>query len=501
MTGNRSKLKNFVEKFIGSVRFGNDHLGAIMGYGDYVIGTDNLKRCWHISSNVYFENSSTNGIVERRNRTLVEATRTMMIFSKAPMFLWAEAVATACYNQNRSLIHTHHNKTPYELVHDKKPDLTFLRVFGALCYPTNDSEDLGKFQAKADFGIFVGYAPSRKGYRIYNKRTHRLMETIHVTFDECFVEWLLAGDVISTNLDETMNFSSQEPKQVLSRLTSDMSIIQSTSKIDDEPTLEDPQSIRSSTSFNNLHITLFTGDPNPDNYPQIILEDNKISSDNIVGNLSSFEPKNFKMAVIEDCWFQAMQDEIHEFDRLEYTDRAIRIFIANAATKNIIIFQMDVKTAFSNGDLKKKSLSVSLKDLKTRIILRIFINQAKYALETLKKYGMDLSNPVDTPMVDRLKLERGSHGDSQLTKLNLEECLCNAEHSGMSKSSRRSTSVSAQFLEIDWLDVIKEAKKHTISQLQGWNTSPCPGVVLKNPLDADHSFKTTDLTSIKFSIL
>ncbi|GJR29009.1 retrovirus-related pol polyprotein from transposon TNT 1-94 [Tanacetum coccineum] len=106
-----------------------------------------------------------NGVVERRNRTLVEAARTMMIFSKAPMFLWAEAVATACYTQNRSLIHTRHNKTPYELVHDKKPDLTFFRVFGALCYPTNDSENLGKFQAKADIGIFVGYAPSRKGKR------------------------------------------------------------------------------------------------------------------------------------------------------------------------------------------------------------------------------------------------------------------------------------------------------------------------------------------------
>ncbi|GKB91353.1 retrovirus-related pol polyprotein from transposon TNT 1-94, partial [Tanacetum coccineum] len=72
------------------------------------------------------------------------------------MFLWAEAVATACYTQNRSLIHTRHNKTPYELVHDKKPDLTFFRVFGALCYPANDSENLGKFQAKADIGIFVG---------------------------------------------------------------------------------------------------------------------------------------------------------------------------------------------------------------------------------------------------------------------------------------------------------------------------------------------------------
>ncbi|GJW14128.1 retrovirus-related pol polyprotein from transposon TNT 1-94 [Tanacetum coccineum] len=79
---------------------------------------------------------------------------------------------------------TRHNKTPYELVHDKKPDLTFLRVFGALCYPTNDSENSRKFQAKADIRIFVGYAPSRKGYKIYNKRTRRLMETIHATFDE-----------------------------------------------------------------------------------------------------------------------------------------------------------------------------------------------------------------------------------------------------------------------------------------------------------------------------
>ncbi|GJX66803.1 retrovirus-related pol polyprotein from transposon TNT 1-94 [Tanacetum coccineum] len=125
-----------------------------------------------------------NGVVERRNRTLVEAARTMLIFSKAPMFLWAEAVATACYTQNRSLIHTRHDKTPYELVHNKKPDLTFFWVFGALCYPTNDSENLGKLQPRADIGIFIGYAPSRKGYRIYNKRTRQIMETIHVQFDE-----------------------------------------------------------------------------------------------------------------------------------------------------------------------------------------------------------------------------------------------------------------------------------------------------------------------------
>ncbi|GKE71046.1 retrovirus-related pol polyprotein from transposon TNT 1-94, partial [Tanacetum coccineum] len=101
-----------------------------------------------------------NDVVERQNRTLVEAARTMLIFSKAPMFLWAEAVATACYTHNRSLIHTRYCKTPYELVHDKKPDLTFFRVFGALCYPTNDSEDLGKLQPTLDIGIFVGLVPN-----------------------------------------------------------------------------------------------------------------------------------------------------------------------------------------------------------------------------------------------------------------------------------------------------------------------------------------------------
>ncbi|GKD40733.1 retrovirus-related pol polyprotein from transposon TNT 1-94 [Tanacetum coccineum] len=125
-----------------------------------------------------------NGVVERRNQTLVEAARTMLIFSKASLFLWAEAINTACYIQNRSLIRLRYNKTLYELMQDKKPDLSFFHVFGSLCYPTNDHEDLGKFDAKADIGIFVGYAPAKKAFRIYNRRTRIITETIHVTFDE-----------------------------------------------------------------------------------------------------------------------------------------------------------------------------------------------------------------------------------------------------------------------------------------------------------------------------
>nr|GEY89436.1 retrovirus-related Pol polyprotein from transposon TNT 1-94 [Tanacetum cinerariifolium] len=125
-----------------------------------------------------------NGVVERRNRTLIEAAHTMLIYAQAPLFLWAEAVATACFTENRSIIRLRHGKTPYELLHSKLPDLSFFHVFGALCYPTNDSENLGKLQPKADIGIFIGYAPSKKAFRIYNRRTRRIVETIHVDFDE-----------------------------------------------------------------------------------------------------------------------------------------------------------------------------------------------------------------------------------------------------------------------------------------------------------------------------
>ncbi|GJW85633.1 retrovirus-related pol polyprotein from transposon TNT 1-94 [Tanacetum coccineum] len=94
-----------------------------------------------------------NGIVGRQNYTLIEAARTMLIYAKAPLFLWVEEVATACYTQNRSIIRLRHGKTPYELLHDKLPNLSFFHVFGALCYPTNDSENLGKLQIKADINF------------------------------------------------------------------------------------------------------------------------------------------------------------------------------------------------------------------------------------------------------------------------------------------------------------------------------------------------------------
>ncbi|GJY31275.1 putative ribonuclease H-like domain-containing protein [Tanacetum coccineum] len=408
-----------------------------------------------------------NGVVERRNRTLVEAARTMLIFFKAPLFLWAEAVATACYTQNRSLIHTLHNKTPYELVHDKKPDLSFLRIFGALCYPTNDSEDLGKLKAKADIGFFVGYAPNRNGYRIYNKRTRQIMETIHVTFDELTEQTapihsssgpapnLLTPGPISSGLvpnpapaipyvpptnkelellfqpmfDEYFEPPMNAPSGSHSPSSSDHQSSLAHHGAAVEHSLE---SNSEASSSREITIT----EPNQATQPHEHLRKwiDSHPLDNIIGNpsrpvstrkqlatnalwcfynsvLSKVEPKNFKSAVTEDCWFQAMQDEIHEFDRLdvwelvpsldcamiialkwiykvkldEYGDvlknkarlvakgycqeegldfeesfapvarlEAIRIFLANAASKNMTVYQMDVKTAFLNGELKEE---------------------------------------------------------------------------------------------------------------------------------------------------
>ncbi|GJU11377.1 retrovirus-related pol polyprotein from transposon TNT 1-94 [Tanacetum coccineum] len=128
-----------------------------------------------------------NEVVERRNRTLVEAARTMLIFSRAPLFLWVEVIATACYTQNRSIIHRQFGITPYELINGRKPDISFLHVFGALCYPNNDCEDIEKLGAKGAIGFFIGYSANSCAYRVYNRRTKKIMETMNVTFDELSV--------------------------------------------------------------------------------------------------------------------------------------------------------------------------------------------------------------------------------------------------------------------------------------------------------------------------
>ncbi|GJX17457.1 putative ribonuclease H-like domain-containing protein, partial [Tanacetum coccineum] len=330
-----------------------------------------------------------NGVVERRNRTLVEAARTMLIFSKAPMFLWAEVVATACYTQNRSLIHTRHCKTPYELVHDKKPDLTFFRVFGALCYPTNDNEDLGKLQPTADIGIFVGYAPSRKGtgptptFLMPGQISLRLVpnlvpsapyvpptnKELEILFQPMFDEYMEPPRVerpvspapavqvpvnspstpSSTTIDQDAPSPSHSPSSsALQSPSLHQGVAAESTLMEDNPF---------APVVNNPFINVFAPEPSSEasSFRDLSSAESPYVSqtlhhlgkwskdhplDNIISNpsrpvstrkqlatdalwclynsvLSKVKPKNFKSAITEDCWFQAMQDEIYKFDRLQ----------------------------------------------------------------------------------------------------------------------------------------------------------------------------------------
>ncbi|GJX88828.1 retrovirus-related pol polyprotein from transposon TNT 1-94 [Tanacetum coccineum] len=148
MTGNRSKLMNFVEKFIGSVRFGNDHLGAIMGYGDYVMGDSVISRVYYVEGlghNLFSVGQFCDSDLE-------------VAFRKHTCFV-RDIKGTYILKGSRGT-------NLYTISIDE------MMKSSPICLLSKASK------------VKSGYAPSRKGYRIYNKRTRRLMETIHVTFDE-----------------------------------------------------------------------------------------------------------------------------------------------------------------------------------------------------------------------------------------------------------------------------------------------------------------------------
>ncbi|GJR23690.1 retrovirus-related pol polyprotein from transposon TNT 1-94 [Tanacetum coccineum] len=255
-----------------------------------------------------------NEVVERHNRTLVEAARTMLIFSRLPEFLWAEAVATACFTQNRSIIHTRHNKTPYELLRRRKPNVKYFHVFGSLCYLTNDRDDLGKMNPKADVEVFIGYSETSRGFRIYNRRTKKIMETIHVKFDEL--------TAMASEHDYTDEFNQEDSTDFNGNL----------------------DFVPYNTSSHE-EIESFTADLEPSNV-QNFHQKNKCDAENImVRNKTRLVAKGYRQEEGID-----FEESFAPVAHLE----AVRMFIAYAAHKNITIFQMDVKTAFLNGPLKEE---------------------------------------------------------------------------------------------------------------------------------------------------
>nr|GEX27931.1 retrovirus-related Pol polyprotein from transposon TNT 1-94 [Tanacetum cinerariifolium] len=256
-----------------------------------------------------------NGVVERQNRTLIEAARTMLTFSKALMFLWAEAVATAYY-------------------------------------PTNDSEDLGKLQPTGDIGIFVGYAPSRKGYRLYNK-VPLTNKDLEILFQPMFDEYLepprvkrpmspaqavqapfnSAGTPSSTTIDQDAPSQSISPSS---------SALQSHQGVTAESTFMKDNHV--SPVDNNPFINVFASEPSfgaSSSGDKVKLDEYS----DVLKNKARLVAKGYRQEEGID-----LEESFSHVARIE----AIRIFIANAASKNITIYQIDVKTAFLNGELKEE---------------------------------------------------------------------------------------------------------------------------------------------------
>nr|GFB37833.1 retrovirus-related Pol polyprotein from transposon TNT 1-94 [Tanacetum cinerariifolium] len=214
----------------------------------------------------------------------------------------AEAVATACFTQNRSIVRLRHGKTPYELMHGKQPDLSFFHVFGALCYPTNDSENIGKLQPKDDIGIIIGYEPTKKAFRIYNRRTRRIVETIHVDFDEL------------TAMASEQSSSGPALNDMIPGTISSGLVQKSSSSTSYVPPSRNDWDLLKWTKDHPLNYIIGPFSRPVSTWLQLHKQALFCYYDAF---LTSVEPKTYKEALTQACWIEAMQEELHEFERLE----------------------------------------------------------------------------------------------------------------------------------------------------------------------------------------
>nr|GEV80606.1 retrovirus-related Pol polyprotein from transposon TNT 1-94 [Tanacetum cinerariifolium] len=176
---------------------GNVNLNVSMPLGNASRTTNILELITHRHETSTARTPEQNGVVDRRNRTLVEAARTMLSAVKVPLFFWAEAIATTSFTQNRSLVIPRHEKTPYHIINGRKPSVKFFHIFASLCYIVRVGENLNKIKEKGDACIFVGYSTQSRSYRVFNKRTRVIAETIHVNFDELH---LMASDHVTETI-------------------------------------------------------------------------------------------------------------------------------------------------------------------------------------------------------------------------------------------------------------------------------------------------------------
>nr|KYP46043.1 Retrovirus-related Pol polyprotein from transposon TNT 1-94 [Cajanus cajan] len=165
-----------------------------------------------------------NGVVERKNRSLEELARTMLNETNLPKYFWVDAINTTCHVLNKFLIRPILKRTPYEIYKGMKPNISYLKVFGCKCFMLNNGkEQLGKFHAKVDEAIFLGYSTNSKAYRVFNKRTIVVEEFVNVVFDETNQQEIKKTEIedLSELLDQPPleNEQSKLPKESESKET------------------------------------------------------------------------------------------------------------------------------------------------------------------------------------------------------------------------------------------------------------------------------------------
>nr|GFB12736.1 hypothetical protein [Tanacetum cinerariifolium] len=308
----------------------------------------------------------------------------MLSAAKVPLFFWAGAIATACFSQNRSLVIPRHEKTPYHIINDRKPLVKFFHIFGFVCYIIKDGENLDKMKEKGDECIFVEYSTQSRAYRVFNKRTRVIMESIHVNFDEL-------PQMASDQLDRT-GTTSNELDLLFSPMFDELlnGSSKGVSKSSAVSAADASNQRQNHTTPLNIHTTHAPTCQAPPLAPTVISPENinqaettrrQLESDAemcmFALTVSRTEPKNIKEAMSDSAWIESMQEEHYQFDRLDVwklVDRplctnegvdfeesfapvarleSVKLFIAYAAHKSFPIYQMDVKTAFLYGSLKE----------------------------------------------------------------------------------------------------------------------------------------------------
>nr|GEU36199.1 hypothetical protein [Tanacetum cinerariifolium] len=358
-----------------------------------VIEDDYLRYTWTLFLQGIEHQTSTartheqNGVDERQNRTLVEATRTMLSASRLPLFFWAKAIATACYTQNQSIIIPTHDKTTHHIINDRKPSIKHLYSFGCTCYITRDGENSNKMKEKGDLCILVGYSSQSKGYRVYNKRTRMIVESIHIRFNEIkeVSETSVANDTLG--LEELHQFDRLQVWELIDKPFGKTVIKLKwlwKNKKDEDQTI----------ICNKARIVAKGYDQEGDG------RENGISQWSTEGGGFVAQPDGFidpdhlkKVYRLRKALYGLKQAPRARSTNSKYTKRFEKILHSR--------FEMSLM-----GEMKF-FLGLQIHQSPCGI----FINQAKYALEILHKHGMEKGQSISTLMATKPKLDADLSGN------------------------------------------------------------------------------------------